>query len=210
MKIEKHLGEEVLNMYLDGELSARERERVEVHLDACDKCRVEVAALQQLFAALEELASAPAPDLVPGVLTHIRPRRWLPSLSPTRLRPLWLVPALQAAAALALLIWGWTRLAGYWAIVVDILSPGALGKVWAEVAGWVAAQWVVLSTWPDAAWAVVQEWAARLAPFGDLRLSPTQLAVLGAALVALWLMSNAALLRGALLNGRAIQAQRRQ
>jgi len=78
------------------------------------------------------------------------------------------------------------------------------------VAGWVAAQWVVLSTWPDAAWAVVQEWAARLAPFGDLRLSPTQLAVLGAALVALWLMSNAALLRGALLNGRAIQAQRRQ
>ncbi len=200
MSDEGHLSEAMLNMYLDGELSAGERDRVAAHLAACEACRAEMLALQRLFTALQDLAPALAPDLVPGVLARIQPRR-------LRVRPrsLWLVPALQAAAALALLAWGWTRLVGCWAVVSDVLSPGTLADVWADVSGWMAAQWATLPAWPNTAWAEVQEWAAQLPTFGAMPLSLTQLTVLGVALAVLWLVGNVVLLRRALLNGQVMQ-----
>jgi anti-sigma factor RsiW len=209
MNSKEHLSEAILNMYLDGELSAGERERVEAHLAACEVCQAEVTALQRLFATLEELELAPAlaPDLAPGVLAHIHPRRRLLELRRPSPHPLWLVPALQSVAALALLAWGWTRLAGYLALAVDFLSLGTLADAWAEVSGWMTAQWATLSAWPSATWAEVQEWAARVSAFSDLHLSLTQLVALGAALVVLWLVGNVVLLHRDLFNGRVMHKE---
>lgn len=200
-----HLTEEQVNLYLDDELSAIERAAVEAHLAGCDECRAEVAALQRLFTALEELAHEPAPDLVPDVLTRIHPRRRLVGRGLTRFRPLWLIPALQAAAALALLAWGRTQLAGYWVSLVDTLSLGRLGEMWARASVWTVGQWAVLRVWPSIAWAGLQGWIARLPTLGGLHFSPTQLAVLGTALVTVWLVGNAVLLYHASLNGQGRQ-----
>ena len=211
MRDEGHLGEEIINMYLDGELSAGERGHVEAHLAACDECQAEVAALRQLFIALDELVPAPAPDLVPGVLARVQPRRRSRGPGLLRSRPLWLVPALQAAAAVALLAWGWTRLIGYWTVVVGALSLGTPGEIWVRASGWVTIQWSVLSTWATAQWATLPTWCdvhwwfARLPAFDGSHLSPIQLAVLGVTLVVLWVVGNAVLLRRALLNGQVTQ-----
>ncbi|MDY7077152.1 MAG: zf-HC2 domain-containing protein [Chloroflexota bacterium] len=199
-----HLSEETLNMYLDGELSAGERECVAVHLAVCDECRAEVTALQGLFTALEklELAPAPSPDLVMAVAARIQPRR--------RLHSLWLVLTLQTAIALALLAWGWTRLVGYWTVTGDFLSSWASADTWAEISSRVTAWWGLLFTWATSQWAArptwsdLRWWFARLPAFDGSRLSPVQLAVLGAALVTIWLFVNALLLHRASLNGRVI------
>jgi anti-sigma factor RsiW len=208
-----HLNEQILNMYLDAELSTDERKRVDTHLAACDACRTEMQALQGLFTALEELASAPepTPNLLPGVLAHIDSRRRAVGLR--RLSALWLIPALQGAAALALLAWGWTRLADYWALARQFLPLDALRDTqavlsaqvtvhWATLSGWVMAQWAVLIAWPGTVWDSLQEWAAWMSTFGNSRLSLAQLAVLGASLAAFWLASNAVLLSRAFLNGQ--------
>ncbi len=102
MRNENHLSEQTLNMYLDGELSARERKRAQAHLATCNSCRVEMLALQGLFAALDALALVPAPDLTPGVLAQLR--------RPIS-RPLRLALALQTIVMLAWLTWGTARLA---------------------------------------------------------------------------------------------------
>ena len=178
-------------MYLDGELSAGERDRVAAHLAACDECRAETAALQRLFATLEELA--PAPDLAPAVLARIR-------------RPYLLIQALQAAAAVALLAWGWTRLAGYWTAAREFFSPGALADTWTELSGQMATHWIELSTWATAQWATlpawpeVREWAVQVTAFSNRQFSLAQLAMLGMALAAFWVVGNAALLRRAPLD----------
>lgn len=207
-----HPNEQTLNMYLDDELSADEREHVDAHLAGCDACRAEMQALQGLFTALEELALAsdPAPDLVPGVLAHIRPRH----------RPivLWLVPVLQGVIALALLAWGWTRLADYWALAREFLPLDALRYTqavlsaqvtvyWATLSGWVMSQWMALVAWPGTLWGSHREWAAWVSMFGSSHLSLAQLAVLGVSLGAFWLVSNAVLLSRAFLNGQIVHKE---
>jgi anti-sigma factor RsiW len=51
-----------LNAYLDGELSARDRERVEQHLGECGRCR---EALERLRAVADALTQLPTPPAVP-------------------------------------------------------------------------------------------------------------------------------------------------
>ncbi|MGC9357492.1 MAG: anti-sigma factor family protein [Anaerolineae bacterium] len=53
----------LLDRYHDGELSARERIRVEEHLDTCDECCAALEELEQLSVVLHE--SPPAPTLTP-------------------------------------------------------------------------------------------------------------------------------------------------
>jgi anti-sigma factor RsiW len=50
-----------LNAYLDGELSGRDRERVEQHLGECGRCR---EALERLRAVADALAQLPTPPAV--------------------------------------------------------------------------------------------------------------------------------------------------
>jgi hypothetical protein len=201
MRDENHLSEEMLNMYLDGELSKGERDCVETHLATCEACCSELLELQTLFGALDELAPAPAPNLVPGVLDQIRPRRKVAELWP------WSIPALQTATALTLLVWGWTRLVGYWGIAVDTVSFARPRDTWTWVSGWAAERWTALYGWLDVGRFEFQRWSIRLPTFSGLHLSPTQLAVLCALLAALWLVGNAVLLRRALLNGQEVDKE---
>jgi anti-sigma factor RsiW len=190
---ENHLSEEILNMYFDGELSAAEREGVETHLAACETCRTEAKAMGGLFAALAKVTDVPAPNLVPGVLKHIRPRRTLVALR-------WLVPAFQGAAAAALLTWGWVRLIDYLSGIIHTLSDDGLGIPWGNVAAWVTSQWAVLSTGPNVFLATFQDWNTLFSTVP--RFTLPQVALLGLAAVVLWLIGNALLLRHAALNGR--------
>jgi anti-sigma factor RsiW len=190
---ENHPGEETLNVYLDGELAGGEREQVEAHLGTCETCRVEVETLQRLFVALDGIADAPAPNLAPGTLTRIHPRRRFAGLK-------WLIPALQGAAALALIAWGWSRLAGYLTALTSALPLKALEGMWGSAAEWAVSQWATLTTWPEAARALVLGWSIRLS--GGPSVPLPQLLVLGIPIAVLWLAGNALLLRRALLNGK--------
>lgn len=196
MENENHLSEEILNMYFDGELSATERAGVEAHLATCEPCRAEAEALGGLFDALAKVTDVPAPNLVPGVLAHIRPQHRLAVLR-------WLVPAFQGVAAAALLAWGWVRLLGHLSTIIPTLSDGGLGIPWGDIAGWVMGQWAALSTWPGAFLSTLQGWSAQLPIAPGLTLP--QVALLGATAAALWLIGNALLLRRAVLNGQKTQ-----
>jgi hypothetical protein len=188
-----HPSEEILNMYLDGELSATEREGIEAHLATCVTCRAEAEALGDLFAALAKVTEVSAPNLVPGVLAHIRPRRRLSALG-------WLVPAFQGAAAAALLAWGWVRLIGHLGTIVGGLPTDGLGIPWGKITGWMTSQWALLSTWPGVLLSTFQSWSAQLPATPGLTLP--QVALLASAAAALWLIGNALLLRRAALNGQ--------
>jgi hypothetical protein len=203
-----HPNEQILNMYLDAELSTDERKHIDTHLASCDACRAEMQALQELFTALEELALAPepAPDLTPGVLAYVHPCH-----KPVAL---WLVPALQGAIALALLAWGWTRLTDCWALARDFLPLDALRDTqavlsaqvtvyWATLSGWMMAQLMALIARSGALWNGLREWALWVSTFGNLHLSLAQLAVLGVSLVVFFL----APMIGELLSGSAPPAE---
>ncbi|MBN1465177.1 zf-HC2 domain-containing protein [candidate division KSB1 bacterium] len=48
-----HLNDDTMQDYLDGNISAREREEVRQHLEECEQCRDLLASYQDVFAALE-------------------------------------------------------------------------------------------------------------------------------------------------------------
>jgi anti-sigma factor RsiW len=201
MRSERHLSEQALNMYLDGESNADERDRAKAHLDACETCRAELHMLRELFVALEELKAnpAPAPDLAPSVLARVHPHR-------RNLGLRWLVPTLQGVATLALLAWGWTRLTGYWtAAVIDALPTKALAGTWSQAAEWVSAQWARLHTLPTALWSSTQNWLTHPSLFGSFGFSVPQVVMAGAVLGTLWLACNVMLLRRSQLNGHKTQ-----
>jgi anti-sigma factor RsiW len=193
---ERHLSEEILNAHLDGELDASEHDRVVAHLSTCTTCLTELEALQELFAALDELgmSSEPTPDLAPTVLARVRPRH-----RAIKLR--WIVPVLQGAAALALFSWGWRPLASYWTAVVNALPMQAAAETWSRTIEWGMAQWTIINASPNTAWSDTQSWIAQLAPATGLGPSWPQLAAVSAVLATLWLACNIALVRRSLLNG---------
>lgn len=45
--VDDHVGER-LSGYIDGELTPQERQRVEIHIDSCERCREELADLRNL------------------------------------------------------------------------------------------------------------------------------------------------------------------
>ena len=72
-----HLDDGMLHAYLDGELSAVERARVEAHLAECDPCRERLAEERSLIERADRLLSLAAPP-VPAALRRRR-RWWVPS-----------------------------------------------------------------------------------------------------------------------------------
>ncbi|MFQ6057677.1 MAG: anti-sigma factor family protein [Anaerolineae bacterium] len=54
-------GNEEVNLYLDNALGEEERARFEAHLARCPACQEELASLSRLFAALGSLETAPVP-----------------------------------------------------------------------------------------------------------------------------------------------------
>ena len=58
--------------YLDGDLSAEGRRRVERHTSVCPQCRALIASLRQMLEALPGVAASPRPGLADGVLERLR------------------------------------------------------------------------------------------------------------------------------------------
>ena len=193
----EHLSEETLHMYLDGELAAADVARVEDHLAACESCRSEVEGMLRLFSALDELAPAPAPDLVPGVLARVRP-----GPGPVDLRSAWLTPVLQGAIALALIAWSGVWLARTWRSVDDLPWLDRTTQAWAHTEAWAATQLAAVQTWPGSFWTGLREWAGRVSLSGHWSPSLPLLIGLGGALIAFWLVGNVMVLHRSLTNGQ--------
>lgn len=100
---------EELKAYVDGELSAFQRTRVEQHLKACSVCRAEREALAQLTQTLATAFPEPAP--LPTAL-RARILRQLPEPASVRPLPFWRRRGPQAMGgvlAFACALWLWVR-----------------------------------------------------------------------------------------------------
>ena len=82
----KHLTDEQLNEYLDGQLSPAGMTEATRHLATCDACQAHLAALQTLFTTLSALPDLPlASDLSGAVLANLpRLDRHKPRCGPVR------------------------------------------------------------------------------------------------------------------------------
>jgi anti-sigma factor RsiW len=63
---------ERLSSYLDGELRAPERERVEKHVHWCPECRRVLETLRRTVTALMELRATPSTSIAPAVIDRLR------------------------------------------------------------------------------------------------------------------------------------------
>ncbi len=73
MNIREHLSAEAMQALLEGELSVRERARVEEHLAACARCAAEVDGWRLLFEGLQDLPTlAPRAGFTERVLAGIQ------------------------------------------------------------------------------------------------------------------------------------------
>jgi anti-sigma factor RsiW len=61
-----------LSEYLDDELSAAERERVEEHVGMCPHCRRVLGTLKRTLESLMDLSPETRPDLADGVIDRLR------------------------------------------------------------------------------------------------------------------------------------------
>ncbi|MFB0536037.1 MAG: anti-sigma factor [Anaerolineae bacterium] len=199
-----YLTEEQLNLYLDNELSTVERAAVEAHLAGCDACRAELASLQTLFTALGALQpEALAADLTPLVLRGVAAER---RRTVRRRRISWLVPALQGAAVVLLLVFGWSALATRYAELAQRIPAEALYAAWTNALARGGTLWAATVAWWQTWWAgAVTDVLGLPASLGQVTSHWPQLPGLGfttskaiavslaAALV--WLVGNAILLR---------------
>ena len=62
---------EHLSDYLDDELAARERERLEEHVGVCPQCRRVLATLRKTMAGLRSLMSPAPPRLADSVISRM-------------------------------------------------------------------------------------------------------------------------------------------
>jgi anti-sigma factor RsiW len=134
---EPHPNVSRLNEYLDGVVPPDEIAVLESHLEQCAPCAQRLAVLRRVFTSLADLPDpALAPDLSAGVTQALkRERQGLsaqtnrPGALP-RLRLPQLVTALQALAALLLLV-------AYWRLLPSDLAyaPPDIASVWHWVTG---------------------------------------------------------------------------
>ena len=110
-----HLTDEDISVYIDGEVSVRESERVSTHVAGCDECRARLESVRSLHAMLSAL---PAPALPRSFVLSPEQAgmRTLSPVPPPAVR--WRVPAFAPAVALSLFLV---------ALIVD-LSGGATSQ----------------------------------------------------------------------------------
>jgi anti-sigma factor RsiW len=63
---------ERLSDYVDGDLRAPERERVEKHVHWCPECRRVLETLRRTVKALMELRATPSASIAPAVIDRLR------------------------------------------------------------------------------------------------------------------------------------------
>jgi len=163
----KHLSSEILNALLDQRLADSERGDAQAHLAACAGCRAELAALEQVAAALTALAPEPVPvDLAPRVLAQIEPVQ--------RARWIALLIIVEAAAAIALAVWQSETLALLFDRLPDIGATlvtfqqgvnDALNAINIEPVQAVApTEWLMICAAAAAAWSIANRLLIRLPP----------------------------------------------
>jgi predicted anti-sigma-YlaC factor YlaD len=201
-----HLTEEQLNLYLDDELLTVERAAVEAHLAGCDPCRAKLASLQTLFTALDALQpEALAADLTPVVLRGVAAER---RRTVRRRRISWLVPALQGAAVVLLLVFGWSALATRYAELAQRIPAKALYAAWTNALArggtlWAAtiAQWQMW--WAEAVADVLGlpaslgQATSHWPQLPGMGFTPPQAIAISLAAILMWLVGNSLLLRTA-------------
>lgn len=65
---------EGLEQYLSGTLKPAERERIEAHLNQCEVCREEMAAMEEVSLLLDGLGSGEAVEPAPGFYARVMQR----------------------------------------------------------------------------------------------------------------------------------------
>jgi len=118
-KSEEERRDELLSAYLDGELSERERERLETRLSQDPTLRAELRALHQTVAMVRELPQASAPRNF--ILSESMVRRREPAPAPEPRRA-WAAPLLTAATTVVSLLF-------VVVLVGDLLLSGMGGRV---------------------------------------------------------------------------------
>lgn len=170
-----HIDEFVLNEYADEALPTAEAEAVAWHLAVCPACQARLAALQTLFATLENVAEVPiTADLSQKILAEIEPQSWWWAR--------WVIAAqVITAVLLAMLLWPATET---W------FTPSA------SLADEVTAWWAQLSLYWDEVWVgATAVWEQGQTATPSLNLPTEQwLWLMGLALL-VWLVGNGLLLK---------------
>src|SRR5262245_10246117 len=89
----------LLDAYVDGELSARDRAAVGGHVESCESCARDMARIRALSRRVRELGRHPLPDGMPGRIAAMvvsatrrhRPAAWWPGWLPPASAPALLV-----------------------------------------------------------------------------------------------------------------------
>lgn len=190
-----HLADELLNEYLDGELTIDAREVVQQHLNDCSECALRMRNWSLLIVEIEQLPDLEqAMDFVPQVLGQLLGRESRSSGAP------WLMVG-QLALALLLMVYGWLQL--------SILFPAELIRSWLSyplqaLNGMFDNLIIALSD----ALSQFSAWSPSsrdlLATVPKVPIDGTPYAYLGLMLLVLWIIGNHYLLR---INGHAEDAR---
>jgi anti-sigma factor RsiW len=101
---------ELLEVYVEGELSQPEQKEVEAHISSCESCKQELVLTRSIPILVGSLATPPVPeDIIPNTLKRIRevpmPRRsWVPAFGASISRK-WQLAAV-ASLVLAVTLFG--------------------------------------------------------------------------------------------------------
>lgn len=189
----EHIPDELLQMFLDGELDTRRRSTMEGHLVSCETCSRRLESWQDLFQQLEELPDEELQRDLASALEdgHALTRR------PRAHRLVWLA---EGAALLLLVIFAGTWIWSGWQQVFQALPLDS------------AIQWagsmlsIMTAVFQTIEAALVSVGPALLPTLPDWAVLPTQNAWIWVVLVAsglLWLFGNRLFLpRAARSNGR--------
>jgi len=165
--------ENLINQYLDGELSPPEAERFEAHLAGCQACQHELAQTRTLFTLLSQVQEAPV-SLRQEVLAGL-PRQQASPLGR------WVLLA-QGIATLVLLALALPTLQAWYEQASAWLAPGWLSHLLADAGVW----WQGSRLWLAS---VLTIEVRPTLPQG-LGLAWPQAAVIAVALVGLWVLGN--------------------
>lgn len=183
-----HLSEEMLNRYLDHELSAAQRGEAENHLAGCAVCRAELKELKSIFDNLAEWSPAPLPfDISQRVMAQLEP---VPAKA-ARFRPLvWVGLAVQVLLTGLIGVWVYPWVGG-----LGLPVPGSLdfSPVWQTLTS--------LGNWLDALPGLLPAAADFLPSFTSANIGLAGWVSVVVILGLGWLILNRLLLKGFSQNG---------
>lgn len=169
-----HLTDEQFNEYLDHEL--QDRVQVEMHLSSCDECAARLSQLKNLF---DEIESLPEINLSRSLVPHFVPH------TPSLPRWLTLTATLQAALAILTIIIGAPFVLQLTSPYLSDLEAPSFGEIFLVL----QSQWMALLDMLSA----LQ--LPRLPEIPVVEVSSLALALILAAVSALWIVGNGLLLR---------------